>query len=391
MKSRERVLTALNHQEPDKVPIDFGGNQSGIHIKAYKRLLDHLGIVDDEILYCDIIQQLAHPCEELLQRFEVDIRWLRPPASLLPEDFPLEVEGRFQGIRDQFGVLWGDRAEKDIEDILFYDPCIHPLRDVTTVQEIREYDWPDGTDRTPFKGLREQARKLRERTHYAIAAPPLGCIFEYTTFLFGFTTALRHLLRNPELIIATMEELEKYWIDYATTYLEEIQFGDEHYVNIIAVNGDLAVQTGPMMNIERIYEPVIKPIERRFAQRLHHLADVKINYHCCGSIVDFIPHFSEMGYDAVNPVQIGAADMEPCSLKQHYGAMITFWGGLCDTQQTLPFGSPNQIRKEVKDNIACLKPGGGYIVSNIHNITAEVPPENVVAEFDAAMKHRRYH
>ncbi len=104
----------------------------------------------------------------------------------------------------------------------------------------------------------------------------------------------------------------------------------------------------------------------------------------------FIPHFAEMGYDAVNPVQISARDMEPCSLKKRFGSSITFWGGVCDTQKTLPFGTPQLIRQEVKYNMDCLKPGGGFIASSIHNITAEVPPENIVAMFDAVRENRLY-
>ncbi len=390
MNSRERVLTAFAHKEPDKVPIDLGGNQSGIHIKAYKRLLNYLEIEDKNIQYCDFVQQLALPCEELLERFQVDIRWLRPPKSLIPENFVPEVEGKYQGVWDQFGVFWGNDKDKDLDEILYYDPCIHPLKEMRTVQEIKNYDWPDGTDRSIFKGLREVAKKLREKTTYAIATPPLGCIYEYTTFLFGFQTALKHLKRNPELIIAAMEELEKYWEDYAQTFLNEIKFGDEYYVDIVAVNGDLAEQTGPIMSPERTYVPIIKPIEHKFSMKIHELAPVRINYHCCGSIIHFIPHFIEIGYDAVNPVQISARDMEPCELKTKFGDKITFWGGLCDSQNTLPFGNKKQIEEEVLYNINCFKPNGGYIASNVHNITAEVPPENIITMFDILIKFRNY-
>jgi len=390
MNSRERVLLAINHKEPDKVPLDLGGNQSGIHIKPYKRLLKYLDIEDKNIRYCDFVQQLAFPCEDLLKHFEIDIRWLRPPASLLPENYTPEIEGKFQGIWDQFGVFWGASAEKNVEDILFYDPVIHPLEHVNTVQEVRNYDWPDGTDKTPFKGLREYAKKLRETTPYAIATPPLGCIYEYTTFLFGFATVLRHLRKKPELIIAAMEELEKYWSAYASTFLNEIKFGNEYYTDIVSINGDLAMETGPIMNPKTIYAPMIKPIEHKLSKKIHTIANVKINYHCCGSIVEFIPHFAEIGYDIVNPIQLSAYDMEPCSLKKRFGDVITFWGGLCDTRETLPFKSPKQIRDEVRYNIACLKPGGGYIASNVHNITAEVPPENIVAMFEAAKSFRIY-
>ena len=390
MNSRERVMAALNHKKPDMVPLDFGGNQSSIHIVAYRRLLEHLRIEDDNIRYSDFLQQIADPCEEVLERFHIDIRWLRAPSSFRPASFVPEVEGKFQGVWDQFGVFWGNAAEKNLNDVLYYDPVIHPLADMKTVNEIKEHEWPDGRDRTPLKGLRERAKELRENTDYAIGTPPLGCIYEYTTFLFGFAKAMKHLQKNPELIIAAMEKLERYWTDYVTTFLEEVRFGDEHYVDIVCNNGDLAEQAGPIMSPKRIYEPLIKPIEKRFALKVHELADVKMNYHSCGSVPQFIPHFAEIGYDAMNPVQVGAFDMEPCGLKQRFGDMITFWGGLCDTQKTLPFGTTYEIRQEVERNMACLKPGGGYIASNIHNITAEVPPENIVAMFDAAKRNRLY-
>ncbi|MFX1606373.1 MAG: uroporphyrinogen decarboxylase family protein [Promethearchaeota archaeon] len=390
MNSRDRVMAALNHEEPDMVPLDLGGNQSGIHMIAYNNLLEFLNIEDKTISYSDFIQQSAKPCEELLQRLEIDVRWLHPPSAILPETFIPEVEGKFQGIWDQFGVFWGNSADKDLSEILYYDPVIHPLSEMSSVQEIREYDWPDGSDRSSLKGLREQAKKLKETTDYAIATPPLGCIYEYTTFLFGFTTAMKHLQKRPDLIIATMEELERYWTDYARTFLNEVRFGEEFYVDIVANNGDLGQQAGPIMSPKRIYEPIIKPIEKRYSESLHRMADVKINYHCCGSVSQFIPHFAEIGYDAVNPVQIGAFDMDPCSLKKRFGKMITFWGGLCDTQSTLPFGTLEEIREEVQYNMACLKPDGGYIASNIHNITAEVPPESVMAMFMAAKDFRNY-
>ena len=390
MNSRERVMTALNHQEPDKIPIDLGGNQSGINIIAYKKLLEYLDITDSNIQFCDYVQQLALPCEELLQRFEVDIRWLRPPSSLNPENFNPLVEGKFQGVFDQFGVFWGISAERNLDEVIYYEPVIHPLEEMKTPQEIRNYNWPNGKDKRPFRGLREVAKQLREKTSYALATPPLGCIYEYTTFLFGLTKVLRYLRKNQDLLLAAMEELEKYWSDYATTFLNEIKFGNEYYVDIVSLNGDLAHQAGPFMNPKEIYEPLIKPIEHKLSKRIHGIAPVKINYHSCGSIVDFIPHFAEIGYDVCNPVQISASNMDPCNLKKQYGTIMAFWGGLCDTQESLPYGTTDRIQKEVQHNIACLKPGGGYIASNIHNILAEVPPPNIITMFDTLRALRSY-
>jgi len=386
MNSRERVNKTLNLEEPDKVPIDLGGNQSSIHLKAYKNLLEYLDLEDKNIQYADFTQQIADPCETILERFKIDIRYIRPKGGMIKIDEiePL-YEGKFVGLYDQFGVFWGNNAEKDINDILYYDPVIHPFAEFKSVQEINNYNWPDGKDKSPFKGLREKARHLFKTTEYALSGHPSGCVYEYTTFLFGFTKALRYLRTKPELIIAAMENLLKYWVDYNTTFLNEVG----EYLDVVSINGDLAEQAGPMMNLN-IYEKIIKPIEFKLSQKIHELVRGKINYHCCGSIPLFIPHFSDIGYDAVNPVQISAYDMEPCSLKKRFGKQITFWGALCNTQKTLPFGTPKQIREEVRYNIDCLKPGGGYIASNIHNITAEVPPENIVAMFDAANEYRSY-
>ena len=386
MNSRERVNAALNHVEPDKVPLDLGGNQSSIHIKTYKNLLEYLEMEDKNIKFADFTQQIADPCETILERFKIDIRYIRPRGGMIKiEEIEPLYEGKFVGLYDQFGVFWGNNAEKDISDILYYDPVIHPFADFKSVQEINNYDWPDGKDKTPFKGLREKAKHLFETTEYALSGHPSGCVYEYTTFLFGFTKVLRYLRTNPELIIAAMENLLKYWIDYNTTFLDEVG----EYLDVVSINGDLAEQAGPMMNLN-IYEKMIKPLELKLSQKVHELANVKINYHCCGSIPLFIPHFSDIGYDVVNPVQISAYDMEPCSLKKRFGKQITFWGALCNTQKTLPFGTPEQIREEVRYNFDCLKPGGGFIASNIHNITAEVPPENIVAMFDAANEFRSY-
>jgi len=386
MNSRERVKITLNHQEPDKVPLDLGGNQSSIHRKAYVKLLEYLGIEDKNIQYADFVQQIVDPCEELLIKFDIDIRYIRPLGGMINvEDMEPQYEGNYVGTYDQFGVFWGNDAKKDIDSILYYDPVIHPFAELKTVQEIEEYDWPNGKDKTPFEGIKNYAKTMYETTDYALATTPTGCVFEFTTFLFGFTKALRYLKTKPKLIIAAMEGLLEYWIDYNSTFLNEVG----QYIDVIAINGDLAEQAGPIMNLN-MYENLIKPFERKLSEKVHELTEIKINYHSCGSIPLFIPHFAEIGYDIVNPVQISAYDMDPCSLKKRFGDIMCFWGAIYNTQQTLPFGAPEEIRNEVRRNFECLKPGGGFIASNIHNITAEVPPQNIVAMFEAANEFRNY-
>ena len=386
MNSRERVNITLNHKKPDKVPIDLGGNQSSIHIKAYKELLNYLEIEDKNIQYADFVQQIVRPCDQILERFEIDIRYIQPLGGMVRvQDMEPQYEGNYVGLYDQFGVFWGNNAEKDLEDILYYDPVIHPFENFTSIKEIIDYNWPDGRDKTPFEGLKDYAKNLLNKTEFALSTPPVGCVYEYCTFLFGFTKTLRYLKTKPEFIITAMKCLLKYWIDYATVFLDEV--GD--YLDVVCINGDLAEQAGPIMSV-KLYEKMIKPLEQKLSDKIHELVDAKINYHSCGAIAQLIPHFTEMGYDVINPVQISAFDMEPCSLKERFGETMSFWGGLCNSQKTLPFGTPKQIREEVRKNFECLKPGGGFVASNIHNITAEVSPQNIVAMFDAALEFRNY-
>jgi len=386
MTSRERVLTALNHEQPDRVPIDFGGNQSSIHVKAYEKLRSFLNLDEEDIKFSEIGQHIAAISEDVLQRFHADVRYVRPDAAYIDAKHPdLQVKGSFIGYYDQFGVFWGNDASKDLDDILYLDPVIHPLASVNSVQDIDAYPWPDGSDTSKMQGVEEVARHLHEDTSYAVSTGTIGNLFEYCTFLFGFVQTLKLVRKNPEIILRTSKHLLDYYKAYNTTFLGKVG----QYLDIICINGDLAGQDGPIFN-PAFYEQHIMPLDKELVEHVKNLADVKINYHCCGSTPLFIPHWITAGFDIFNPVQVSAHDMDPCSLKARFGNEISFWGGLCDTQGVLPFGTTDQVREEVKKNMNCLKPGGGYVAGNIHNITAEVPPENIVAMFDAALEFGTY-
>lgn len=380
MTPRARVLAALDRQQPDRVPVDLGGNQSGIHVKAYVNLLDHLGIVDKQVRFSDICQHTALPCEALLERFHADVRYVRPLSTYRDASHPgMVIEGDHQGIFDQFGVFWGVDASKELDDILYLDPVIHPLAGVASVAGVEAFPWPDGSDPAPFRGLRDVARRLHETTNYAVATSTIGNVFEYITFLAGFVHTLRLVRKKPEVIDALTGHLLRYWKDHASAFFKEAGPGT---IDIACINGDLAGQDGPIVD-PAFYARHVLPVDKALVDHVKGLAPVKVNYHCCGSVPSFIPHFVAAGFDAVNPVQVSAFDMEPCSLKRRFGDRIAFWGGLCDTQRTLPFGTPDRVRAEVKHNVACLGRGGGYVAANIHNITAEVPPGNIVAMLDA--------
>ena len=387
MDSRTRVIVALDRRPPDRVPIDLGGNQTGIHVKAYVNLLEQLGIVDERIVLSSFSQQLAKPSEAVLERFHIDTRWIRPLSNYMDyEKMKPQHEHGYIGQYDQFGVFWGNIDTKDLRDILYYDPVIHPLEQATTVQEVEQFSWPSGTNGKPFNGLKDVARAFHDKTSYAVCSTAVSNTFELCTFLFGFTRAMKLVRLKPELLDAAMKELMQYWIDYISTYFDQVG----KYIDVVCINSDLASQNGPLIN-PAFYEQHVKPVDKKIVQHLKRVAPhVKINFHSCGSVPAFIPHFMDLGYDSINPVQVSAYDMEPCSLKKRFGKSIAFFGGLCDTQHTLPFGTPEQVRDEVRKNINCFKPGGGYVAANIHNITAEVPAKNIIAMFDAAKEFGNY-
>ena len=278
MNSRKRVLAALRHQEPDRVPIDLDGMRStGIMAVAYNRLKAHLGIADGETKMYDIMQQLAHPEPPILERFGVDVLPL-PRAS------------------------WG------------LDPA-NPA--------WKPWALPDGL-----------------ADHYTANLP---------------------------------------------RYLDAV--GD--YVQIIQMGDDLGTQRGPQMS-PRMYRQIIKPAHRQVYEYVKAHSGLYIFLHTCGSIYRLIPDLIEVGVDILNPVQISAAEMDPVRLKREFGQDVVFWGGGADTQHVLPNATPEEVRQHVRELIEVFAPGSGYVFCQVHNIQANVPPENVVTMFETALEFGRY-
>ena len=268
MISRDRVITALQHLEPDRVPIDLGGNQSGIHVKAYKLLLDYLGI-DDEIIIADFNQQLARVCDAVLDRFHVDTRFLRSLSTYQPyEGMRFEYERDRVGNYDNFGVFWGNKMPDngEISDILYYDPVIHPLAEAETVQDVYDFVWPDGTDTAPFSGLRDVARELHDAGK-AVVTTKVGNTFELCTFLFGFERTMRLVRTGPELLDAAMHKLVEYWKDYQAALIAEVG----EYLDVVCINGDLAGQSGPLID-PAFYEKHVKSRDKEIADHVKGLA-----------------------------------------------------------------------------------------------------------------------
>jgi uroporphyrinogen decarboxylase len=382
MTSRDRVLKSLNHEIPDRVPIDLGGFQTGIHRIAYERLINHLGI-EDEITIMDPVQQLAKPCEELLQRFHVDIRYITAHS---PDGFDGSIKknqryGRlWHNLSDEFGVVWSMPDDRK----LYMDISHHPLGDAT-IEDLDEYPFPDGSDPTRFTGVRDLALKIRNETPYALSTGIGGVVYEYCWYMRGLEQWFIDMLENPGFCEALLDKTLKFWMDYHTGFMEAV--GD--IVDVVMIGDDLAGQAGPLFSPD-FYRKSIKPRQKHLVSHIKKLTSAKIWYHTCGSCAEYIPDLLDNGIDILNPVQISAKNMSPQALKQKFGDVLTFWGGGIDAQHVLPFATPDQIREHVQKNLEIFKAGGGYIFNNVHNLQAEVPPENVISLFEAAYDYGFY-
>ena len=383
MTSRQRVLKALNHQIPDRVPIDLGGFQTGIHKKAYAQLLDFLGIVDDEITILDPVQQLAKPCEKLLERLKVDIRYL---CAHGPDSFKGGIEqntrnGRlWHDLKDEFGIVWSMPDDQQ----LYMDISHHPLADAT-IDDLADYPFPKGDDPTRFTGVREQALKMRRETPYAISTGICGVVYEICWYMRGMERWFIDMIENPAFCEALLDQTLKFWLGYLEGFMAEA--GD--LIDIVMIGDDLAGQNGPLFSPD-FYRKVVKPRQKKLVQHIKSLTKAKIWYHTCGSCFDLIDELIDNGIDILNPVQIGIVNMEPAQLKERFGRKIAFWGGGIDAQHILPFATPAEIKEQVRRTLEIFKPGGGYVFNNVHNIQVGVPPESIVALFDAAYEFGFY-
>lgn len=382
MTSRQRLLAALNHEQPDRVPVDLGGNQTGIHRLAYQALLDHLGIRDEPVVV-DAVQQLVRPCEAVLERLHVDTRHIAagPAAGFNGRIVQNERGGRvWHDLVDEFGVRWSMPDDHP----LYMDITFSPLADAT-LADLADYPWPRGDDPGRFVGLRERALTIRRETPYAVVSGISGVVYEICWYMRGLEQWYADMLTQPEFCEAMLDQTLKFWMDWFRAFLDEC--GD--VVDVIMIGDDLAGQKGPLFRPE-FYRSVVKPRHKRLVQYIRSRTRAKIWYHTCGACAAYIPDLLDNGVDILNPVQIGAAGMAPALLKKQFGDRLVFWGGAIDSQHVLPFAAPDVVRDHVRRNLEVWKPGGGYVFNSVHNIQAGVPPENVVALYDAAYEFGSY-
>ena len=412
MTSRERVLAAIAHKEPDRVPIDFGGMPStGIMAVAYHHLKKYLGTPDSKVRVYDVGQQLAEPEEPILERFHVDVldarRSLPPsrpggeawrPYELLdltvtptqvisaetPPDMRLETD-------DEGGLLMLDKQGRAVarkaKTSLYFNGWAPPiLGEAETVGDLEKM-WPyEPPSKETLDDLRARCRYMHENTDRAIMLGFGGNILESGQGLRGWEQFMIDLALGERFVDVLLDTMEERWIANLQLVLDACG----EYIDLIQMGDDLGTQEACQVS-PATYHRMIYPHHKKIYQTIHdHPAAVRVFLHSCGSIEPLIADLIDAGVEALNPVQTSAAGMDPQHLKRTYGKDLTFWGGGCETQSTLPNGTPDQVREEVKQRLGIFAPGGGYVFNMVHNIQANIPPENVEAMFDAAIEFGVY-
>jgi uroporphyrinogen decarboxylase len=375
MTSRERVRKALRREEPDRVPIDFGQDfHNGINEVAYQNLLLYLGMdAPEPIQVYDLMQRLAVVDERILKRFHVDTRYLMANPN---ERWTLDVEedGSF---RDEWGV-YRKRCGYYCENVQ------SPLAGKTR-SEVLSFSFPDPAEPSRFRGLREKAERMYKTTNYALMAGQAASLFYFSAELRGFEQYMSDLGQDLGLVTMLVDRVLEWMMEFTARYLDEIG----EFIEVWWMGDDWGMQTGPIMN-PGLFRTVYKPRYRRLIDLVKSKTQAKVSLHTCGATYWILQDLIDVGVDVVHPLQPTATgNGDPARIKREFGDRLSFYSNIANTT-VLPHGTPGEVQEEVRRKIATLAPGGGYVFSGGHNIQADVPPENIVALFDAAHEAGKY-
>jgi len=409
MNSRERVLAALDHRQPDRVPIDFSGHRSsGIAALAYPKLRAFLGLPPRTIRVYDPIQQLAIVDDDVLDRFGIDTIELGRGFALsdgdwadwtLPDGTPCQMPRWALPERADGG--WAFRSAKGRviarmpAGALYFEQTHWPFLESDDIDHIpeafAESMWTSiasppgplasGPDRP--RVLAEGARRLRAGTGRAILGLFGGNLLESGQFVYRIDNFLAMLAGEPKRVHAFLDRLVEIHLKNLEVFLGAVGSS----IDVIVFGDDLGMQTGPQMS-PRMYREFFKPRHAAMWRRAKELAPVKVMLHCCGGVRELLRDLIEAGLDAINPVQISCSGMAAGELKREFGKDITFWGGGCDTRFVLPGATPAEVRAHVRKQVETLSPGGGFVFQQVHNVLADVPAANIAAMFDAVLGSR---
>lgn len=407
MTSRDRIMAAIDHRQPDKVPIDLGATpSSNISAIAYNNLKKELGISTGHTRVYDVVQQVVTPEEEILDQFGVDVvdlgrmfneedkdwydytladgsiaqypKWFKPK---------LLGDGSYEAYHTDGTVI-----ARMPQGATFFDQTIFPYlngypSDYHNLQEAMDKvlwshlvhsPWDHGSDKNFWKTLREKTIKLRESSDRAIMIV-CGCnLLEWGTFLRRMDNFLMDCYIDQDHVEKLLDALMETHLET----LEKVCTAVGDVVDILRFGDDLGMDSGPLIGPD-VYRKLFKPRHKQLCDYVHTHSQMKTFLHSCGSIYQLIPDLIDAGYDVLNPIQTTANGMDPKFLKNEFGKDITFWGGGCNTRSILNYGKPNEVREHVLRNLDVFAPGGGFVFNQEHNIMPDVPPKNLIAMYDA--------
>lgn len=385
MNSRERIFKALNHEEPDRVPYDLAGiTWTGITNTAYQNLRKYLGMETSEPEWSDVIQQIVIPSEDILNELRVDTRGVFPLTSHNWDVYSKLVDrGEYWEYYDEWSFV-----HHFPKDGFWFSLVKSPMEEADFDQDniVEDFSWPDAGDPLRFRGLREKAIRFRNQDKIVMTKGLCAGLFEMHQRVRGMENAMiDHMLfsKNSDKLAGKLADLKMEFWDKALDELGDV-------VDIVGEGDDYGTQESQLISPDQ-FRSNYKPHFKRLLKFIKEKAPgVKIIFHSCGNVRPIIPDLIEMEVDILNPVHTNATGMEPHQLKIDFGDSIVFWGGGVDTQKVLPTGTTQEVIDDVKKNIEALAPGGGFVFNTVHNIQAEVPPENIMAMIETLRDYGGY-
>lgn len=408
MNSRERVLAAIAHKQPDQVPVDLGSTpSSGISAIAYSNLLKAIGRTDLPVQIYDVVQQLAQPDMSIIDRFGVDVLDIGRAFNTEEKDWHETILANgdkafypihFNPVKQADGSYHCyDEDGKRLLALMpqgatFFDQSYFPYingfpENYDTLDEEMgrvlwsryvHSPWDHTQDPDFWKTLREKTLQLRASTDKALMIV-CGCnLFEWGTFLRRMDNFLMDLLCEPDQVARMLDQLLERHLATLAKVCDSV--GD--IVDIIRFGDDLGMTSGPFMDVDT-YRSLFKPRHKQLCDYVKTHSQMHTFIHSCGSISSLMPDLIEAGIEIFNPVQTNARQMEPEFLKKEFGQDCTFWGGGVETVGALNNGTLEQVREQVLERLEIMSAGGGFVFNTVHNILPDVPPQNILAMFDA--------
>jgi uroporphyrinogen decarboxylase len=362
MNHRERVIAALSHKQPDRVPIDLGSTRnSSIVVEGYERLKSHFGIHENNVL-TSMTMRCVDVNEQILQALDIDTRGVFPaaPPSIITGD---------RSYKDEWGV---ERVNPP--GSIYYDLLTSPLSGPISINDIRNYPFPEPQNPIRIKGLKERVKYIHEMNCASVLNMP-GAFVHISQYLRGFEDWFADIASDKKLLEFLFDAILDINLSISRMILQEV--GND--VDVLMASDDLGLQDSLMIS-PQAYRELIKPRHRKYIQLMHEMSPAKVLFHTCGSVIDIMDDLIEIGVDAIHPVQVTAAGMEPHKLKKKYGDRLAFWGGI-DTQHVLPLGSINEVKAEVEKRIEEMGENGGYILGAVHNIQPDVPLDSILTMY----------